>query len=93
MKEIVEKIATVQANIDRITDSLKIDIISKSNIVPSLEYYLIIASDLTKLIRQIVKSQKQISSSKVNRIFRELDPNGDLSVVAFEIFKRYVVFE
>ena len=49
------------------------------------------ASDFTKLIRNLLKEQKQLSVERAGKIFRELEP--DLSHMAFEVFKRLVVFD
>lgn len=59
--------------------------------VPSLEYYLVIASDFTKLIRSLIKHHKQDIGDLTGKVLREIE--GDLSKMAFEIFKRFVVFD
>lgn len=62
-----------------------------SGLINSLEYYLTVSSDITKIIRGLIKSQKNAIIDKIGTIFR--DVNKDLSLIAFEIFKRFVVFD
>jgi hypothetical protein len=61
------------------------------SIVPSLEYYLVIASDFTKLIRSLLKSHRTELGEATGKILRDIEP--DLAVMAFGLFKRFVVFE
>jgi len=65
---------------------------STKNLVPSLEYYITIISDLTKLVRILVKSQK-LSNEKLSKIIRDSDLEGNLSSICFELFKRFVVYD
>ena len=81
LKEIVDKIQGLQSTMPAV---------SGLETVPSLEYYLQMASDLTKLIRSLIKTQK-LSYEKVGKIFRSVD--ADLSQVCFELFKRFVVYD
>jgi hypothetical protein len=46
-----------------------------------------VASDFTKLIRTLLKEQKTPAS----KILRDIEP--DLSQMAFEVFKRFVVYD
>lgn len=78
IKEIVEKISALQANLEPNFEG---------DVVPSLEYYMTVASDFTKLIRSLLKEQKPQAS----KIFRDIEP--DLSQMAFEVFKRFVVYD
>jgi hypothetical protein len=64
---------------------------ASNNVVPSLEYYLTIVSDITKVVRGIIKNQRQISLDQISSIFR--DVSSDLGKVAFEMFKLFVVYD
>ncbi len=55
IKEIVDKIQQVQISMEKYDVVSKHDF-SSSAVIPSLEYYLTIASDITKVIRGILKS-------------------------------------
>lgn len=63
----------------------------EGSVVPSLEYYLVIASDFTKLIKSLIKHHKQEIGEGTGKILRDVE--SDLSKMAFEIFKRFVVFD
>jgi len=86
MKEIVDKISVLQGNLE---PSYQGD-----DVVPSLEYYMTVASDFTKLIRSLLKEQKTPPTKithEASKIFRDIEP--DLSLMAFEVFKRFVVYD
>ena len=53
IKEIVEKIQQVQGSMEKYEDV--VSEVQSSAVIPSLEYYLTIVSDITKLIRNLVK--------------------------------------
>jgi hypothetical protein len=53
IKEIVEKIQQVQGSMEKYEEV--VSEVQSSAVIPSLEYYLTIVSDITKLIRNLVK--------------------------------------
>lgn len=99
IKELVEKISYMlhneQADLsdiaakERMANGSNDD---QSKTVHSLEYYMNITSDFTKIIRSLSKGQ-QVSKERLQEIMRGLDSEGDLSRVCFELFKRYVVYD
>lgn len=90
IKEIVEKIQQVQSSMEKFDVFAEVQ---STAVIPSLEYYLTIVSDITKLIRNLVKQNKQIPTERVSQIMRECEKSGDLSQVAFEMFKRFVAYD
>lgn len=70
IKEIVDKIGQVQGQLERVYESSEDAIPSSTAVIPSLEYYLTIVSDITKVIRGIIKTHKQISAEIVGKIIR-----------------------
>jgi hypothetical protein len=59
IKEIVDKISQVQSNIEKYENaSTYID--GSNGLINSLEYYLTVSSDITKIIRSIVKTKKHL---------------------------------
>jgi len=77
IKEIVEKIQQVQSSMEKYEDVVAE--VQSTAVIPSLEYYLTIVSDITKLIRNLVKQNKQIPIERVSQIMRECEKSGDLS--------------
>lgn len=68
IKEIVEKIQQVQTSMEKYEDVVAE--VQSTAVIPSLEYYLTIVSDITKLIRNLVKQNKQIPLETVSQIMR-----------------------
>lgn len=87
IEEIVEKISANQQEIETIDSTDYIE----QTVVPSLEYYLVIASDFTKLIKQLMKFHKQEFVEGPGKIVRGVE--SELSVMGVEVFKRLVVFD
>lgn len=88
IKEIVDKISQVQHSLEKYdSTSPNVD----GSLINSLEYYLTVSSDITKIIRSIVKTKKHLIFDKINTTIREV--GKDLSEMSFEIFKRFVVFD
>jgi hypothetical protein len=97
IKEIVDKIGQVQSQLEKHSEhghshEVVVDS-SNASVIPSLEFYLTIATDITKVIRGLIKNQKNIPIDRLGSILRETEKAGDLSNVAFEIFKRFVVYD
>lgn len=59
IKEIVDKISQVQSNIEKY-DNASTNLDGSNGLINSLEYYLIVSSDITKIIRSIVKTKKHL---------------------------------
>jgi len=59
IKEIVDKISQVQSNIEKY-DNASTNLDGSNGLINSLEYYLTVSSDITKIIRSIVKTKKHL---------------------------------
>lgn len=89
VKEIVEKISLIQSSLYQ----ADYDHEKYKDVIPSLEYYTCITSDLTKIVRNIIKTQK-ISKDRIISIFREEGADHEmLSGICYEFFKRFVVYD
>eukprot|EP00347_Sterkiella_histriomuscorum_P017580 403348792 len=89
VKELVDKIQHI---LHQSSGIISQEISTKDSTVQSLEFYMTLTSDFTKIIRNMVKS-KILTREKLQQIVRELDPSEDLSKVCFELFKKYVVYD
>ena len=90
IKEIVDKISNVHSSLEKY-ENASTNVDGSNGLINSLEYYLTVSSDITKIIRSIVKTKKHLIFDQINIIMR--DVGKDLSDMSFEIFKRFVVFD
>jgi hypothetical protein len=59
IKEIVDKISHVHSTIEKYENASN-NLDGSNGLINSLEYYLTVSSDITKIIRSIVKTKKHL---------------------------------
>jgi hypothetical protein len=59
IKEIVDKISQVHSSLEKYENAFN-NVDGSGGLINSLEYYMTVSSDITKIIRSIVKTKKHL---------------------------------